>query len=241
MISVITVVRNGARFLGQALDSIFQQSHRPIQVIVVDGQSTDGSDRIAKAYAGIDYVRQQTLGLGAARNQGIDRAQGEFIAFLDHDDYWPAAKLATQLRYMLAHPALAYTTTQFRWFQDASAPPARVKSAAQLLASPQRGPTPGALLARREAFHANGLFDTTLTVACDSAWFVRARDRGLAAHPLPAVLLYKRLHDANLSAQTEVYRNEWLRVLRGSAANKYHATCEVRCGVGEPKSMIQPY
>ena len=56
MISVITVVRNGARFLGQALDSIFQQSHRPIQVIVVDGQSTDGSDRLAKAYACLLYT-----------------------------------------------------------------------------------------------------------------------------------------------------------------------------------------
>jgi glycosyltransferase involved in cell wall biosynthesis len=222
LVSVITVVRNGARFLGQALDSIFQQSYRPIQAIVVDGQSTDGSDRIAQSYAEIDYVRQGTLGLSAARNLGIERARGELIALLDHDDYWPATKLELQVEHMLAHPHLLLTTTRFTWFMDASTQAARVKSVAHLLGSPQAGPTPGTLLARRAAFRLNGLFDTSLTVAGDSEWFVRARDLRLAVEQLPAVLLYKRFHDANLSAQSAVYRTEWLRVLRASAANKAH-------------------
>lgn len=214
LVSVITVVRNGARFLGQALDSIFQQSYRPIQVIVVDGQSTDGSDRIAQSYTEIDYVRQSTLGLSTARNQGIERARGELIAFLDHDDYWPATKLEMQVAHMLAHPHLLLTTTRFLWFMDGSAQPARMKSVTHLLGAPQAGPTPGTLLARRDAFRLNGLFDTTLTIAGDSEWFVRARDRRLAMDQLPAVLLCKRFHDANLSAQSAVYRAEWLRVLR---------------------------
>ncbi len=223
LVSVITVVRNGARFLSQALDSIFQQSYRPIQVIVVDGQSTDGSDRIAQSYAAVDYVRQSTLGLSVARNLGVEQARGELIAFLDHDDYWPATKLEQQVGHMLAHPHLLLTTTRFLWFVDSSAQAAQVKSVAHLLGSPQAGPTPGTLLARRAAFRLNGLFDATLTVAGDSEWFVRARDRRLAVDQLPAVLLYKRFHDANLSAQSAVYRAEWLRVLRASAAGKAHA------------------
>ncbi|MCX7670337.1 MAG: glycosyltransferase [Anaerolineae bacterium] len=210
-ISVITVVRNGARYLAQALDSILQQNYAPLQMIIVDGQSTDGTDRIARSYPGVLYIEQPTLGLARARNLGVRHADGEFIAFLDHDDIWLPDKLIQQVGFMLQHPTIAWSTTWFTWFADNIDELSPVHR--KRLFTLQTAPTPSALVARRTAFVENGLFDEDLTVACDSAWFARARQRGLPHAQIPRVLLRKRLHTANLSLQVGRYRAEWLQVL----------------------------
>ncbi len=211
-VSVIVVVRNGARFLAQALDSIFRQTCPPDQVIVVDGQSDDGTDCIARSWPDVLYVEQEMLGLARARNLGLQHAHGEFIAFLDHDDLWMPDKLCIQIGFMRGHPEIAYTTTCFEWFVDLEHK-TTIDPQDHRLSTPQTAPTPSALVARRTAFAQNGLFDQELTIACDSEWFARARRRGIANKTIPHILLRKRLHDANLSAHAARYRSEWLRVL----------------------------
>jgi glycosyltransferase involved in cell wall biosynthesis len=227
-LSVIIAVRNGARFLVQALESVFRQKHPAIQVIVVDGQSTDGSERIAQSYSGVVYVRQETLGLARARNLGLQLARGEFVAFLDHDDLWSQNKLDIQLSFMHQHPHISYTTTHFEWFDDSGNPPPPHDLRRQHT-GPQAAPTPGTLIARRSAFEQNGLFAVDLTVACDSEWFARARRRGIASASIPHVLLRKRLHDANLSAHVERYRLEWFQVLKS-----LNTLDNVTSGLAEP-------
>jgi glycosyltransferase involved in cell wall biosynthesis len=92
--SVIVPVRNGAAFIGQAVASALAQLDGIDEVIVVDDASTDGSEAII---AGIPDPRIRLLscggiGVSAARNVGLSTAKGEFIAFLDHDDVWPASR-----------------------------------------------------------------------------------------------------------------------------------------------------
>lgn len=211
-VSVIIAVRNGARYLAQALDSIFLQTAPPEQVIVVDGQSNDGTEKIACVRTGVQFVVQDAPGLAGARNLGIQYARGEFVAFLDHDDLWMSDKLHTQVVYMRRHPELAFTTTYFEWFHDSESEPFDL-SADRRFTSLQTAPTPSALVTRRTAFEQNGLFDQGLEIVCDSEWFARARRRGLVSATIPCSLLRKRLHDTNLSRRVEQYRREWLRVL----------------------------
>jgi glycosyltransferase involved in cell wall biosynthesis len=211
-VSVIIAVRNGARFLAQALDSIFQQTSPPEQVIVVDGQSDDGTGKIACSRPVVQFVVQDVPGLARARNLGIQHAREEFVAFLDHDDLWMSDKLRTQVVYMRSHPELAFTTTHFEWFRDPKLDLSNFPVDRRLL-SLQAAPTPSTLVARRTAFEQNGLFDQELAIVCDSEWFARARRQGVASATIPRVLLRKRLHDTNLSRGVEQYRCEWLRVL----------------------------
>lgn len=211
-VSVIIVVRNGARFLAQALDSIFQQTFLPEQVIVVDGQSDDGTDKIACARPGVQFVVQDIPGLAQARNLGIQHACEEFVAFLDHDDLWMSDKLRIQVAYMCSHSELAFTTTHFEWFRDPKFELSNLPADRRLL-SLQAAPTPSTLVARRTAFDQNGLFDQELAIVCDSEWFARARRRGMVSATIPRNLLRKRLHDTNLSRYVEQYRSEWLRAL----------------------------
>ncbi len=92
--SVVITVYNGARFIPDALASVFGQTHAAHEVIVVNDGSTDNSLEILKEYGNrIRIADQPNAGVGSARNAGIRKASGDFVAFLDMDDYWRADKL----------------------------------------------------------------------------------------------------------------------------------------------------
>ena len=103
LISVIIVVKNGERFLASAIDSILQQDYQPTEIIVVDGQSQDKTAQIAKSFVQIRYIRQISKGVSDAYNIGVGAARGEFIAFLDADDYWRAGFLKTCVDFLRQH------------------------------------------------------------------------------------------------------------------------------------------
>ncbi len=173
-VSTITVVRNGERYLAEAIRSILAQSLPPREIIVVDGQSEDQTATIARSFAEVRYLRQPDRGLANARNQGIEAAQGEWIAFLDHDDLWHPDKLAIQLGFMKQHPALLYTTTWMRFVVTEGAPPRPGFDPE----APRPGATPSTLVARRELFAKIGGFDPAYAIGCDADWFTRSRDHG---------------------------------------------------------------
>ncbi len=90
-VSVIIPIYNTERYLPQCLDSVVAQTLEDIEIICVDDGSTDGSDAILREYAQRDerviVVHQENQGLSAARNAGLDVASGDFIQFLDSDDW----------------------------------------------------------------------------------------------------------------------------------------------------------
>lgn len=98
MVSVVIPTYNCGRFIAEAIESALGQTVAPYEVIVVDDGSTDDSAQILTSYGDrIIHVRQQNQGVGAARNKGAEVATGEFLAFLDADDYWAPTKLEKQL------------------------------------------------------------------------------------------------------------------------------------------------
>ena len=90
--SVIIPVYNVASYLTECLDSVLSQSYRNFEVILVDDGSTDSGGSICDEYAQKDrrihVIHQNNSGLSAARNVGIALAVGDYILFLDSDDYW---------------------------------------------------------------------------------------------------------------------------------------------------------
>ncbi|MFL5886158.1 MAG: glycosyltransferase family 2 protein, partial [Thermoleophilaceae bacterium] len=83
LVSVLVPVYQGERYLAEALDSVFAQDYEPLEVIVLDDGSTDGSADIARSYGGVRYLHQENSGIAAARNAAIGAARGEIVAFLD--------------------------------------------------------------------------------------------------------------------------------------------------------------
>lgn len=118
-VSVVIPSLNAASYIRAAIDSALAQTHPVREVIVVDGGSKDGTRELVATYGEpvrlIDQSRTGRNGIAAARNLGIDAASGEWVAFLDADDWWDPGKTAEQFRSLGKCPraALSYTGVCF--------------------------------------------------------------------------------------------------------------------------------
>ena len=112
LVSVCIPTYNRAYILGATLDSVLAQTYRPLEVIVVDDGSTDGTEALVARYGDrVRYIRQANAGLAAARNSGLKAARGEFIALQDSDDQWMPWKVAAQVALMRRVPELSLVWT----------------------------------------------------------------------------------------------------------------------------------
>jgi teichuronic acid biosynthesis glycosyltransferase TuaG len=105
-ISVVIPYHNREQYIDEAFQSVLAQTLKPLEIIIVNDCSRDSSRRYLDRYAGVCTIIDLPVnsGTAAARNAGIRRARGQFIAFLDDDDIWLPDKLAIQRRYMAEHP-----------------------------------------------------------------------------------------------------------------------------------------
>jgi len=104
-VSVIIPTYNRALYIAETLESVFSQTFKDYEVIVVDDGSSDNTADVLKPYmVRIDYIRKENGGQGSARNAGIKVACGEYIAFLDSDDLWVPEKLEIQTGFADEHP-----------------------------------------------------------------------------------------------------------------------------------------
>ena len=219
---MVVPVHDGRRFLPAALASIAAQTLVPLETLVVDDGSTDGSAEIAGGFPGVTLRRQPQSGVASARNAGIAAARGDLIAFLDQDDLWAPEKLEMQVAVMRRRPDLGYVLAWETVFLEAGMPqPFWVRP--ELLARRTPGLRPGTLVARRDLFDSLGGFDPSFENGSDSEWLFRAADRGVPFEVVPAVLLRRRIHNANESRRTERLRPELLRTVKASIDRKRRA------------------
>jgi glycosyltransferase involved in cell wall biosynthesis len=217
-VSCIVPVFNGERYLPEALDSILAQSHRPLEIIIVDDGSTDRTPEIARELDGpVRYLRQPNAGPATARNTGIDAATGDLVAFLDHDDLWHPDKLARQVTRFAVRPELDACVTHASnfWISELG------KEAERQRDDPRARGVPGfftsALVVRRPLFERVGRFDPARRHSDDTDWFLRASDQGAIIEVLPDVLTYHRMHHSNMAhIGAAECRHEYLSLLKQS-------------------------
>ena len=118
-ISAIIPTFNRAHLLPRAVDSILSQTLPPHSVIIVDDGSTDSTEKlIKKNYPEIKYLKQDNLGVSAARNAGITATSCEWLAFLDSDDEWLPEKLARQMEVLNLAPAMKICHSDEIWIRN---------------------------------------------------------------------------------------------------------------------------
>ncbi|MFY9528189.1 MAG: glycosyltransferase [Candidatus Acidiferrales bacterium] len=97
-VSVVIPTYNSAAFLEEAIQSVLGQTYSDFEVVVVDDGSTDGTEYVVRSFGDrVSYLKQDNRGVSAARNHGIHKSQGNYVAFLDSDDFWLPGKLAEQI------------------------------------------------------------------------------------------------------------------------------------------------
>jgi glycosyltransferase involved in cell wall biosynthesis len=221
-VSVIVAVRDAAATLAAAIESVVSQNvpspWRAPEVIVIDGGSSDGSDRIASGHPAVRLVRQAGRGLAAARNEAVRAARAPILAFCDADDRWTPGSLAVRLRAIEAEPEAQAVVGKLVLVAAAGGQPTPGQQS--LLGIPRVGFTPGCLLARRDVFDRVGWFDESLRIGADSDWFVRLRESRLPVATVDATVLLKAARGTSLSTDVATYRRELLDVGRRFIRNR---------------------
>jgi glycosyltransferase involved in cell wall biosynthesis len=221
---------NAAPYLRQAVDSVMLQSYGDVELVLIDDGSSDDSpiiaEDLARQYAGrISFLRSDRKGPYPARNAGLSHARGEFVAFLDADDYW-TTDFVDRLHTTLAgsEAALAYCGWQNVGATDRTnepyVPPDYEAGDKLELLLRSASPWPiHAALTRRSVIDQVGAFDTTLETCMDYDLWLRIG----ASRPIvrvPEVLAYYRFHAGGQisSKQWRQAENVWLVKRRFAAS-----------------------
>jgi len=215
-VSVIIPVFNGAKYLAEALQSVFSQTWRDYEVIVVNDGSADDSMEICRQFPGVRIItHQENQGQSAARNTGVRHARGEYIAFLDQDDRWYPEKLARQVPILEEGPTygMVYSNVDeidkdgrivTRDFLDLASWQPK-KSIVDCLES-DMFIVPGTVLIRRSLFEQIGGFDERLSGYEDDDLFHRVFQTS-RIHYIHDSLLQWRIYSTSYSRSERMDRS----------------------------------
>lgn len=194
LISIIIPVYNGELYIKEAIESILIQEYEPIEIIVIDDGSTDGSAKITKKFPKIKYIYQENSGPVKARNKALLLATGEFITFIDADDVYLNNSLWELSSYLKKNPKVDIIEGRVQHLFKAT-------NANNFITK-----TPafyhcflGCSLYRKSVFNTVGKFEDTLTYGDDADWFIRAWEHNIVKHRIDATVLLYRRHDSNIT------------------------------------------
>ena len=216
LVSVVIPVFNGERFLREAVQSVLDQQYSPLEIIVVDDGSTDNTASVARSLPeSVRYLHQTNQGPAAARNRGIEQAQGSLIAFADADDLWPRAKLELQLPYLINDAKIDIVLGRIQQV---------LLSEAQEFGETAFSVNLGSAVIRKSVFERVGLFDETMRYSEDVDWFMRARESGAAIVTIDAVTLFYRQHEQNMTRGKSTSELNVLKALKKSLDRRRERT-----------------
>lgn len=210
-VSLVIPVHNGGLYIREALESALHQTRPPEEIIVVDDASTDQTSEILKGFA--SSIRVLTLskcGADAARNEGVRQARFDLVAFTDADDCLAADRVALQAECFRQDASVDFVFGHLREFHGA------MNLTAEALKSSARKPglCVGTLMTRKESFLKAGFFQTRWVTAGFMDWYFRVLDGGFRCRMLEEVVLYRRIHDGNLTVrESALFSREYAQVI----------------------------
>ena len=219
LVSVVIPCYNQARFLGDAIRSVHQQTCRDVEVIVVNDGSTDETAEVAAQFPDVRVITQDNRGLSAARNAGLAHSRGELIVFLDADDRLLPGAIETGAALLRADRGLAFAAGYSR-FIAADGTPLPTEQPVRTADHPYRAlmrrnsiRNPAMVMFRRAAIEETGGFDATVDACADYEIYLRLSRR----HPVrlhEAVVAEYRKHGTNMSLDAALMLRQLCIVLR---------------------------
>jgi len=222
-VSVIIPSYNCARYLGRAIDSANEQTYKDFEIVLVDDGSTDDTKEVAMKYGQkVTYLYQQNQGLSAARNQGISKASGELLAYLDADDMWYPEKLERQVAFLDAHPECGIVHSEMsiideqdeilhvRFYEETQRSVPQGYCLQQLLLRCHIQPV--TVVERRDSFDLVGGFDKRILVAQDYLHWIMIAAEGQAVGYLAEPLGKYRWRTGSLIGNRPRLLEDYVRI-----------------------------
>jgi glycosyltransferase involved in cell wall biosynthesis len=230
LVSVIVPSYNYLRYIGQSLESVINQDYPNVEIIVVDDGSTDGSPEYLESLgAPIRVFHQKNQGVSVARNHGIFESKGEFIAFLDADDFWDSSKISKQMNLVLSTGVdLVYSSVNLvspdgNKILGAMQPRFKGKCGVYFRRYPSRAVitlgTSNALF-RKKLIIKSGIFDPMLSISADWDFFRRVCDYAIVDF-IEEPLTFYRQHHENMSNYSKSFASDTLRCVKKMVIDDY--------------------
>lgn len=213
LVSVVIPCYNQARFLGEAIQSVLGQTHRCVEVIVIDDGSRDDFAAAVAPFPGIKYFRQQNQGVSAARNAGLKASRGRYVLFLDADDRLLPESVSIGVKSLESHPDCAFVWGQCRHCNQAGEPiPAQSKPLIKdnhyvNLLRTNYIRTPGVVMYRRAVFDAVGGFDPDLHGGEDYDLHLRIARRFPVYCHNRVVLVYRVHQSSAMHSSARIFKD----------------------------------
>jgi glycosyltransferase involved in cell wall biosynthesis len=201
-ISVVLPSYNHAHWLAECIESALNQSLKPHEIIVVDDGSKDNTREVVSRYP-VKYIYQENAGISAARNKGLRQSTGDWIAFLDADDYWLPGKLELQVA-AIHDEGLCYCATT-KFYNDGRSKAGEFfdASSANSILRYRNFFNPSSVLVKRDVITQIGGFNEKMPAAEDwEAWLKLSRICKFVSVPERLVMI--RLTGQGLSANPEI-------------------------------------
>jgi colanic acid/amylovoran biosynthesis glycosyltransferase len=209
-VTIIIPTHNRSTLIGRGIESVLSQSYQDFELIIIDDGSDDDTESVVQHYVDqnpgtIHYVYIPWGGASVARNKGVELAQGEYIAFLDSDDYWHPDKLVKQVAFLDAHPHVGFVHTRCQIQLTDAYAPVNMVPVSDIPANDSDDYLRGdrtismTVMIRREIIlQSRGFDETFLTTQDTELWTRLAKKTQLAL--LDEVLAYVRRHTQHLSS-----------------------------------------
>jgi glycosyltransferase involved in cell wall biosynthesis len=222
MVSVIIPCFNQAHFLEEAIESVLRQSWNSVEILVVDDGSTDATRIVATKFNEVKYLYQENQGVSTARNTGIKNSNGQYLVFLDSDDWLYPDAIITNIQLLIEKPYLAYVSGAYD-FVDAESQhinetfnPIEDNHYIKLLEGNYIG-SPAAVMYQRWAFDKNS-FDSSVDACSDYDIYLNLARIYPVTHQTKKVAAYRK-HNLNMSANIPIMLSTALIVLQRQKIN----------------------
>ncbi len=213
LVSVIIPVYNGEKFVLDALQTIYDQKYKPLEIIIVDDGSTDKTaEKVPTTDKNIKYIYQENAGPSSARNKGLTMAKGEFVVFLDIDDLWMKDRLKKYVSFLLEHSEIDVVMGQIQCFCLSDNKEGKYEKYLEPFVSFNIG----AALFRKSVFKKVGIFDEKLRFGEDTDWFMRAREKNIGIKVFQEISLLHRFHESNMTKGKNMKELNVFKVLKMS-------------------------
>ena len=200
LISVMMPTYNNAKYIKQAIESIYAQNYDNIEIIVVDDGSTDNTKEIVKQYKDIKYFYIEHKGIPFARNVALENTEGEYIAFLDSDDYWLPNKLNTQMQYFKDHPDCEIVFTKYENFFENEDVKKKNRAIFEKISEDKFTHYLPSSLVKKKLFEKYGNFDEIFQTGEDTEFVTRIKENKVnIEHFINDVFYRRRLHGKNIT------------------------------------------
>ena len=213
LISVVIPAYNAAKYIKESIESVLQQDYSNLEIILVDDGSTDETAKIVQQYD-VQYIYQENKGVSAARNTGLQAANGIFIASIDADDLWLPNKLSIQFKVFQEQPALDMVFCQIKQF---ICPVAKQDGMSLYIPEGNKilpGYTPVTMLIKKQAFQKVGKFNEDFKFGDFLEWYGRVKESNLKETVINEVLALRRIHKSNMGMNQLAARKDYLKILK---------------------------